>query len=261
MMDINRESFIGVWNLYAGLSSSELDLQANGEYLHAFLGGAQSHWGVWSIQQDRGFNVLRLDLQGAQPEIYNGPFGPITMQWPPYEAWAIIEVLPNQVAIYGGLLVRRVPIFPSVQAPPVATVMQAPRPVVPQASQPPQAQARSLQPSPLPTQAPHPTSPQTTQSPQARPAPQAAQTTQSPQTSVAGRPAPAPQLHPVSAPPAIQMAPRVLSAPMPSAQFANIMKQWSDLHESMMASAREANLVSMQNSHDFAKRFIAYARS
>lgn len=125
-MEINRESLVGSWNVYFNATVSELELQANGRYLHTLWGGAQSHWGMWSIQQDGSFNVLRLDLQGAQPETHNGPYGPVQMQWPPYEAWVIQGVLPNQIAIYGGLLIRSFPAFPAIAPPMASEATQAP---------------------------------------------------------------------------------------------------------------------------------------
>lgn len=117
-MEINRELFVGSWNVYAEASISQLELQENGKYLHSLWNGLHSHWGAWSIQQDSSFHILRLDLQGAQPETYNGPNGPVPMQWPPFEAWVINQVFPDHAAIsvFGGLLVRRSLISPSPTA-------------------------------------------------------------------------------------------------------------------------------------------------
>jgi hypothetical protein len=108
-VEINREPFVGSWNVYAEASVSQLELQENGKYLHSLWDGAQSHWGIWSVQAEGSFSILRLDLQGAQPESYKGPNGPVQIQWPPFEAWAIQQIFPDHAAIsiLGGFLVRK----------------------------------------------------------------------------------------------------------------------------------------------------------
>jgi hypothetical protein len=104
---MDRESFIGLWDVYAGPTHSELLLQTDDTYVHSVWGGAQSHWGLWSLCSQAGHSLLVLELKGAQPLVFSGPFGPVPMNWPKAESWAVLEVRLNQVNFYGGLMVRR----------------------------------------------------------------------------------------------------------------------------------------------------------
>ncbi len=110
-------AFVGLWDVYAGPMYSQLVLQPNGTYIHSFWLGAQSHWGVWAIAGEAGNALIRLTLQGAQPMMTPGPFGPVPVQWPAFEQWYVMNVQPNQIALDGALMVRR-PIAPQA-APPV----------------------------------------------------------------------------------------------------------------------------------------------
>jgi hypothetical protein len=49
---MDREAFIGLWDLYHGKLHSELLLQTDGSYHHSLMGGVQSHWGAWSWMQN-----------------------------------------------------------------------------------------------------------------------------------------------------------------------------------------------------------------
>lgn len=131
------EPLVGMWDLYSGPTVSEIVLKPDGTYSHAFWGGAQGHWGTWSLDEINGHSVLVMHVQGAQPTMMNGPGGPQPIQWPAVEQWAILSVLPNQVNFYGALMVRRFPaaLFhpptvatqPSVNAP-AATPLPNPAP-------------------------------------------------------------------------------------------------------------------------------------
>src|SRR5271165_4938773 len=133
---VDRESFIGFWDFYSGRLHSELLLQSDGNYHHALMGGIQSHWGVWSVDAKHTPPLLLLELHGAEPPVYNGPLGPIRINWPKSESWAVLTVQDSQICFFNGLMVRRAfvafsgagasevagaPILPPVppQAPPI----------------------------------------------------------------------------------------------------------------------------------------------
>jgi hypothetical protein len=104
---MDRESFIGLWDVFTGSTHSELLLQTDGTYGHSLWGGAQSHWGQWSLRNQDGHPLLVLELKGAQPTVFISPFGPVPMNWPKAESWVLSAVQPNQVNFYGGLMLRR----------------------------------------------------------------------------------------------------------------------------------------------------------
>jgi hypothetical protein len=104
---MNRESFIGLWDMYCGWVHSELLLQTDNSYRHSLWGAVQSHWGVWSLVEQAGQPYLLLELRGAQPAAYPGLTGMVPMNWPETETWAITAVTPNQINFYQGHMVRR----------------------------------------------------------------------------------------------------------------------------------------------------------
>lgn len=129
------EPFVGTWDIYAGPTQSELILKPDGSYSHSFWGGAQGHWGTWSVENLGGNAVLVMQLQGAAPTQMNGPLGPQPIQWPVAEQWAIASVQPNQVNLYGALMIRR---FPQMATATTAPAGGFPDPVTnPPATQPP----------------------------------------------------------------------------------------------------------------------------
>jgi hypothetical protein len=71
------------------------------------MGGVQSHWGAWSLDAKHTPPLLILQLHGAEPPVYNGPLGPIRINWPNSETWAVLTVQQNQICFFNGLMVRR----------------------------------------------------------------------------------------------------------------------------------------------------------
>jgi hypothetical protein len=117
---VNDEAFFGFWDLYAGMTYSALLLQPDRTYIHSFVLGSQSHWGTWSLENDAGFDFLRLTVTGAAPLVVQGPFGPQQIPWPAFEQWAITGVYQNMISLNGAMMQRRYVIPQAGSAPVVA---------------------------------------------------------------------------------------------------------------------------------------------
>lgn len=104
---MERDSFIGVWDMLADAVHSEVILNPDSTYRHVFWFGAQSHWGAWSLQEQDEHTTLVMELHGAQPMVTFGPMGFTPVPWPAAEQWVVTGVQDNQVNFYGGLMVRR----------------------------------------------------------------------------------------------------------------------------------------------------------
>jgi hypothetical protein len=104
---MDRQSFAGLWDFYCFPVHSELLLEADGHYHHAMLGAVQSHWGAWALEDREGQSVLQLELHGAQPVTFPGPFGGVPVAWPNSETWAVTAVAPNEIDFFHGRMVRR----------------------------------------------------------------------------------------------------------------------------------------------------------
>ena len=104
---MDRESFVGLWDMYCGWVHSEL-LLTDGTYNHSLWGGVQSHWGAWSLVDQNGQSFLVLELKGAQPPAYPSLLGMVSMNWPSTETWAVTTVQPNDIYFYHAHIKRRV---------------------------------------------------------------------------------------------------------------------------------------------------------
>jgi hypothetical protein len=125
---MDREPFIGLWDMYCGWVHSELLLQTDGTYNHSLWGNVQSHWGVWSLVDRDGQTFLTLELRGAQPQAYPSLLGMVPMSWPSTETWAVTTVQPDDIWFYHAHMRRRAfagaPALPSA----LLSAMQLPTP-------------------------------------------------------------------------------------------------------------------------------------
>jgi hypothetical protein len=119
-----REILVGEWDAYSPGMSSQLLLQAGGQYQNTLAGGMQYHWGQWSLIQNGGAPILHFLLAGAEPQYYVGPLGSVKIQWPREEHWMITGVQHDRIDFYGVTIVRRVIAPPPLPQP--ASGMHAP---------------------------------------------------------------------------------------------------------------------------------------
>lgn len=101
-------ALIGTWNMYDGSINSLLELNGAGGYRHSAFGGARAHWGVWDIEDQDGQAWLVLHLQGAQPMMEPTPVGIRPVQWPSFEAFALLQANAEQVVFAGGSMRKAV---------------------------------------------------------------------------------------------------------------------------------------------------------
>lgn len=219
-MDLQAEAFVGVWDVYSGPMHCELMLMPDGTYRNTLWGGVQMHWGRWSLREVQGHIVLHFELDGAQPDVHAGPFGPIPMNWPSAESWVIIGAQVNQVAVYGGMMLRRqtlasIPRGASAQMPEVS----APTQFLPGSQGAPDPSPEAPPTAPIPAQ-----------------------------VTIAPPPIPA-QFAPAPPPPA------------PDPHWAEINRQWQDLHSEMIKSAQAATFKRSEIVHQGNQKFLDYLKS
>ena len=109
-MALDRSSFFGLWNVYAGPVFAQLVLHEDGSYGQSMWAGAQQVWGQWQIEDHAGQSVLALTAKGATPALFLNQFGP----GPVVERHAVMSVQPNQIQLYDAMLMRQ---FVAAQAP------------------------------------------------------------------------------------------------------------------------------------------------
>ncbi|MGD0829627.1 MAG: hypothetical protein ABR907_01705 [Terracidiphilus sp.] len=102
-MQIDPTSFYGDWDVYSGPIQVELVLHEDFTYGQAVWGGAQTHWGVWGIEEQSGSIFLTLRPQGANPPELMSVYGSAEQ----VEMHPVLNVLPNSIQFYDGLMVRR----------------------------------------------------------------------------------------------------------------------------------------------------------
>ena len=98
-----RQNLIGVWDVYTPGMQTEVVFQANGQYTNTMAGGMQGHAGQWNVFWNGSAYVIQYTIQSHYPDQYMGT----PIYWPTSEHWLISAMQPNQVWIYGGMLVRR----------------------------------------------------------------------------------------------------------------------------------------------------------
>ncbi len=212
---MERESFVGTWDVHVGPSPSALLLNPDGTYLCVSWGGPRSHWGRWSLANHNGQPCLVLQLAGAQPLVEFGPYGPQPVQWSPFESLVLTGSQPDRVDFQGGVMQRR------------ARPGQAARPAwapatQPFAPQPPAGAFSAMPPGVMPPgmQPPFPIPPAP-----APPPPGVAGMPPAPVTAASMPPAPIPQVPPVPPPPVHD----------------DVAAQWQQFHRPMPETAQGAN--------------------
>jgi hypothetical protein len=132
MMDKQTASLVGSWDMYFGSMHTELLLDQQSNYSHVLSGTPRRHWGTWALEDQNGVTFLVLRLTGAQPLIEFGPYGPVQIPWPAFEAYAVLTADGMSVTLANGAMLRK-PEAPSMPAPAYQTPM-TPAPFVPAAS-------------------------------------------------------------------------------------------------------------------------------
>jgi hypothetical protein len=270
------EAMAGEWDVYSNGVHSTLKLMPDGTFTHMLWGGVQGYWGHWSLLQAPEGPVLRFDLAGAQPEVYNGFSGPMTMQWPQQENWLITGMMGNQITTTDSILQRKgaqqaAAPFPSF----VQQWQNAAEKVNAFWRQQGLSQNFAPQPQPFLTESGVPVEqfPSFFPDPQATAGPQPA-----PQVQAAPAPQPNPQPQPVQ-PNGVTAAQQAAMAAQQAATNDQIRQiyagmaqqswtttntinnQWQQLHEAQIASIQQMNVDTMNNTHAMAQKFIQFAKS
>jgi hypothetical protein len=250
-MTLQPQMLAGEWDVYSNGAHSILTLLPAGTFTHMLWGGVQGYWGHWSLQQAPEGPVIQFNLAGAQPQVYYGPNGPQTMQWPQQESWLITGIAGNQITTTDSILVRR-GVLPFAQpgfaapAPQFQPQFQpGPQPFAPPQPEAPPFVPQFAAPQPAvqlpPPQQVQPAQQQQTQPPNALAAAQQA----------AANDATADQIRQIYS----------SMAQQDSATTANITAQWTDLHNQQIGVIQAQNLTQMQDTHNFARAFTLYAGS
>lgn len=143
-----QSEFVGQWDVYTGPMHSELQLDSSGNYRHSLWSTARQHWGTWSLEIQNNTTFLVLTLHDAFPRVEAGRFGWLQVQWPAYEAWAVMQVEPARITLSEAVMVRKMAVAkaPPTYVPTNVNTRNAALPFPAAPAQMPTANARPIQP-------------------------------------------------------------------------------------------------------------------